>query len=146
LGGGFSIGELEVKAVPNQGIKRSLRAAACTALGFGTVGILGGVIGGTFWGKIAGTEFSNNFGGVFGGIVFGVLGVLAGLWFGGYICIQHYTLRLLLYYSRVIPWDIESFLNYCVDRIFMNKVGGGYIFIHRLLMEHFASLRENLDS
>jgi hypothetical protein len=27
-----------------------------------------------------------------------------------------------------------------VERIFLRKVGGGYIFVHRLLMEHFASL------
>jgi hypothetical protein len=25
-------------------------------------------------------------------------------------------------------------------RVFLRKVGGGYIFVHRLLMEHFASL------
>jgi len=32
------------------------------------------------------------------------------------------------------------FLDYCVDRIFLRRVGGGYIFIHRLLQEHFAVL------
>jgi len=26
------------------------------------------------------------------------------------------------------------------DRIFLRKVGGGYIFIHRMLMEYFAAL------
>jgi hypothetical protein len=31
-------------------------------------------------------------------------------------------------------------LTYCVERIFLRKVGGSYIFIHQLLMEHFASL------
>jgi hypothetical protein len=25
-------------------------------------------------------------------------------------------------------------------RIFLREVGGGYIFVHRLLMEHFAAL------
>jgi hypothetical protein len=29
-----------------------------------------------------------------------------------------------------------------VDRIFLRRVGGGYIFIHRYLMEYFASLTE----
>jgi len=33
------------------------------------------------------------------------------------------------------------FLRYCCDRIFLQKVGGGYIFIHRLLLKHFASLK-----
>jgi hypothetical protein len=31
-------------------------------------------------------------------------------------------------------------LNYCVDLIFLRRVGGGYIFVHRLLMEHFAEM------
>ena len=31
-------------------------------------------------------------------------------------------------------------LHYAADRIFLRKVGGGYIFIHRMLMEYFAAL------
>jgi len=30
--------------------------------------------------------------------------------------------------------------DYCVDLIFLRRVGGGYIFVHRLLMEHFAAM------
>ena len=30
--------------------------------------------------------------------------------------------------------------DHCVDRIFLRRVGGGYIFVHRLLMEHFADM------
>ena len=32
---------------------------------------------------------------------------------------------------------------YTTDRIFLRKVGGGYIFVHRLLQEYFASLEDN---
>ena len=32
------------------------------------------------------------------------------------------------------------FLDYCVDPIFLRRLGGGYIFVHRLLMEHFAAM------
>ena len=39
-----------------------------------------------------------------------------------------------------LPLRLVPFLDYCAERIFLRKVGGGYIFIHRLLMEHFASL------
>ncbi|MDJ0904037.1 MAG: hypothetical protein QNJ55_35140 [Xenococcus sp. MO_188.B8] len=35
-------------------------------------------------------------------------------------------------------WNYARFLDYASDRIFLQKVGGGYIFIHRLLLEHFA--------
>jgi hypothetical protein len=39
--------------------------------------------------------------------------------------------------------DLIPFLDYCAERIFLRKVGGGYIFVHRLLMEHFASLHKD---
>src|SRR5205814_8403011 len=31
-------------------------------------------------------------------------------------------------------------LNYAAERILLRKVGGGYIFIHRLLLEYFSTL------
>jgi hypothetical protein len=34
----------------------------------------------------------------------------------------------------------DALLDYAAGRIFLRKVGGGYIFIHRMLMEYFASL------
>jgi hypothetical protein len=40
-----------------------------------------------------------------------------------------------------MPWNYARFLDHCCDRIFLQKVGGGYIFIHRLLMEHFAAMQ-----
>jgi len=42
-------------------------------------------------------------------------------------------------------WDkavYGSEVHCATDRIFLRKVGGGYIFIHRLLQEYFASLAE----
>jgi len=60
---------------------------------------------------------------------------------GGKACIQHFTLRLILYCNGYIPWNYARFLDYVADRIFLQKVGGGYIFIHRLLLEHFAQMK-----
>ncbi len=55
-------------------------------------------------------------------------------------CIQHFTLRVILRWNNYIPWNYSRFLNYATERIFLQKVGGRYIFIHRLLLEHFAAL------
>jgi hypothetical protein len=33
-----------------------------------------------------------------------------------------------------------KFLDYAEERIFLRKIGGGYIFIHRLLQDYFAAL------
>ncbi|MEP0877194.1 hypothetical protein NDA00_15385 [Funiculus sociatus GB2-M2] len=68
--------------------------------------------------------------------IFGLsFGVAAG---GGEACIKHFVLRVILYCSGSIPWNYARFLDYATERIFLQKVGGGYIFVHRLLLEHFA--------
>lgn len=68
------------------------------------------------------------------------LGPLGALLFGGLATIKHYILRLILWWNGYLPFRLVPFLDYCVERIFLRKVGGGYIFIHRYLMEYFASL------
>jgi hypothetical protein len=46
----------------------------------------------------------------------------------------------LLYLANKIPWNKFAFLDYATERIFLRRVGEGYIFIHRMLMEHFAAM------
>lgn len=70
----------------------------------------------------------------------GLLGLTFGLLQGLPGCIQHLCLRLIFCLRGYIPWNLARFLNYATERIFLHKVGGGYIFIHRSLLEHFASL------
>jgi hypothetical protein len=60
--------------------------------------------------------------------------------FGGQAVLQHFTLRLILYFKGFIPWNYAKFLDWASDKLFLQKVGGGYIFIHRSLMEHFAEM------
>jgi hypothetical protein len=84
---------------------------------------------------------SGSWGGIFGAMIIALpLAPIAGLWFGGLAVIQHYALRYALAVNNHLPWRIISFLDYCTDRIFLRRVGGGYIFVHRSLMEHFASM------
>lgn len=42
-------------------------------------------------------------------------------------------------FFNIFKSDAET-LDHCVDLIFLRRVGGGYIFVHRLLMEHFAEM------
>jgi hypothetical protein len=37
------------------------------------------------------------------------------------------------------PWNYARFLDHATDRILLRKVGGGYTFIHRMLLEYFAA-------
>ena len=60
------------------------------------------------------------------------------LWAGGSACIQHMVLRFLLHTDQGIPYNLAQFLNQAVDKTFLRRVGGSYIFMHRLLLEYFA--------
>jgi hypothetical protein len=71
-----------------------------------------------------------------------VIPFFGGLYFGGLAFIQHFIIRFTLSIKRYIPWKLARFLDYAADRILLRKVGGGYIFIHRLLLEYFAALGE----
>lgn len=72
-----------------------------------------------------------------------VIGFSLGLVFsfpaGGSFCIQHFMVRLILWWHDVVPLGYVSFLDYATELIFLRKVGGGYIFVHRMLMEHLAA-------
>jgi hypothetical protein len=67
-------------------------------------------------------------------------GLLFGLLRGGWACLRHYVLRFLLWRAGAMPWNYSRFLDYAAEHILLRKVGGGYIFVHRLLLEYFASL------
>jgi hypothetical protein len=36
-----------------------------------------------------------------------------------------------------------KFLDHCAKLIFLKKVGGGYIFVHRMLLDYFADLPQS---
>jgi hypothetical protein len=59
-------------------------------------------------------------------------------WYGTSV-LRHFILRAILYNEGYTPRHFDRFLNYATSLIFLQKVGGGYVFIHRLVMAHFAS-------
>ena len=127
LGGVLNSTPIENRSVPGEGVRTSAK-----------IFILFGLVVGTSTGLVVGLAT-----GSLGGLLIGLLGGLyTGLMNGGYFLIAHFAERFGLYRSGWLPWDVIAFLNYCTDRIFLRKVGGGYIFIHRMLMEHFAAMDE----
>lgn len=129
-------------------------------LGFGLVaGLICGLVFGLFVGPDFGLESEEldirqpiknaiRAGLVFGigfvlvaGLVVGLIcGLVGGLCYGGLAVLNHYILRLFFYFKNCMPLNYVRFLDYAFERIFLRKVGGGYVFVHRMLMEHFASL------
>jgi hypothetical protein len=68
--------------------------------------------------------------------------LLLGIYLGGGIaCIQHGCLRFVLWQNNIAPWNMAQFLNYCTKRRLLQRIGGRYRFLHRELLDHFATLR-----
>lgn len=124
---------IENKKITNQGIWKSASNAVFWGLAYWLTGVLIGVfILGLLYGPIHG---------LIGGLSFGLsFGPIFGLMYGGITCIQHFTLRLILYFNGYIPWNYARFLDYCTERLFLQRVGGRYRFIHKLLQDHFAQM------
>lgn len=129
------------RMIPNQGIwqsaKNALRVGLVVWL---AVGLPIGLASGLAWGLVYGPGSGLTVGLTVGLTIGLAFGLAVGLFFGGLASIQHFTLRFILYRNGYMPWSYARFLDYAAERIFLRKVGGGYIFVHRLLQDYFASL------
>ncbi len=74
-------------------------------------------------------------------LMFGIFFMVCfGLTYGGVAVLSHFLLRYYLWRSGVIPWNFVTFLDFAASRILLRRIGGGYMFYHRLILEYFASL------
>ena len=55
-------------------------------------------------------------------------------------------IRFLLCRAGSISWNYPRFLEYATEHLLLRKVGGGYIFLHQLLLVYFANLGTGTDS
>jgi hypothetical protein len=113
---------------PNQSIWKSAQNAGKL---FITIGLLTGLLLGIVVNPIYG---------LVNGLLFGLASALIGGGGVGITCLKHFVLRCILWKHGSIPWNYARFLDYASDRILLQKVGGGYVFIHRWLLEHFAQI------
>lgn len=121
-------GTVETKSKANQGIYLSLRNGILAALAIGALGILTAL---AFF--LAGSDLT-------AGIVFTApyLVTIGFFTFGGQDAIQHGVLRVILVRRGCIPRRYDAFLDHGVKLVLLQRVGGGYRFVHRLLQEYFA--------
>ncbi|MBD1871085.1 hypothetical protein H6F95_28025 [Cyanobacteria bacterium FACHB-471] len=111
--------EMKETSTPNQGLQESLKVASLVLILFYGFSFLPFLIQSTYY-----------------RIIFCVLGFLV---CSSYLpLIQHLCLRLVLWQSGIAPWNLARFLNYCVERRLLQRVGGRYRFLHRELLDYFA--------
>jgi hypothetical protein len=138
------------RVVPNQGIHRSaLNGLVLGLISTVIVGLVVGLIiglasqGSQVDRLIAGLSTGLSAGlstGLIAGLIAGLsAGLSAGLLYGGLAFLRHYVLRFLLWRTGSVPWQYVTFLDYAAERILLRKVGGGYIFLHRLVLDYFAA-------
>ena len=130
---GFSNSDIEEEVVANEGIRRTFFAALTKAI---LVGLPAGLIAGKFINTDLGIVFR---------ILFGLnCGLIVGTWFGlvyGFnSCLNHLVLRKLMCREEYAPWNYVQFLEYCTERLLLQRVGGRYRFIHKQLQEHLAAM------
>ncbi|OYD95161.1 hypothetical protein CDG77_10585 [Nostoc sp. 'Peltigera membranacea cyanobiont' 213] len=132
----FEKPDIENKTVFNQSVKQSIRisglVAVFTCLSFMILFWINRI-----WKTTTITELF---------LIFGLLlGIFRWQATGGLFCIQHFSLRLVLYFNGYIPWNYSRFLDYCTERMLLQRVGGRYRFIHKLLQDHFAQMEFRRD-
>src|SRR5450755_1044010 len=111
---------------PNQGIWYSARHS---------------IVAGLLFGLIGGLTFSFLLVSPVEGLICGwTIGLSVGLLNGGMACIKHVLLRWCLWHAGFIPWNYAHFLDYAAERILLLKAGGGYLFVHPLLLQYFELL------
>lgn len=120
---------------------QTIRDTARTAL---LMGLIGGFAIGLLLGLLTGL-LVESFMGVAGWLGLWVInGLSFGLWLGfssgGTAALQHYTLRLLLAHAGLAPLRYAAFLDHAAGHVLLRRVGGGWVFIHRLLLDYFAAL------
>lgn len=145
--GGISQVELSQSHQPNAGMWRSLRHAigvwVLSSVGVGLVVGLGlGLVMALVVALVKGGTFAIAIGlclTLILGLVVGLaVAPVMSLYFGGLAVVQHVALRFVGTVCGEMPWNYPAFLDYAVERLLLRRVGGSYIFIHRMLLEHFA--------
>jgi hypothetical protein len=141
--GGITAGRIEVRTRPNEGMWRSARRSLFVGVVSLPITILVlGLLGSYF--RQASIVFDLMFAFVTAefadGMAFALVGGLA---FGGQACLSHLALRSILLIEGWAPMRLNRFLD-ATERAFTFRIGGGYIFVHRLLQEHFAEHEEEL--
>ena len=131
---GQMYGEIRQHVKPNQGVWRE--AVFGLVYGLISMAIFYGASG-LIFGLVSDQDIMDTV------IFYSTIGSISGLFVGLIIALStitmHFIIRRLLAYYECLPFNLFPFLEYAKDRLLLRRVGGGYIFIHRTLLEYFAA-------
>jgi hypothetical protein len=130
--------ELQVRPTPDAALRQSLRYTTVylsLSVALGLIGIAALLV--LHHRSSDGTmSISAAVVGAFGFL--GWVGFFFALEKGGYFLLDHFISLRILTRRKTIPSDLIGFLDFCCNRAFLRRVGTGYLFFHRLLLDYFA--------
>ena len=138
--GGLTPRVAKGKTTPNQGMRLSLRNAAIAALFSSVIVSLTTIVVLQFWLWLPENTLQLSLARK-GSIVLAFttwISFFAALSFGGLDLLKHLLIRLILKATGQVPSNLIGFLDHATRLSFLQRVGGSYMFGHRLLLEHFA--------
>ncbi len=132
---GANVTEIEIKIKSNQGIVGSAKNAVQIGTIFGLIiGLFVAVFVMIGLGPMTGIAL---------GLSAGLLGgFVTGLVYGGSAVVKHFVLRFILNRNNYLPLRLVPFLDDMVTHGMLHRVGGGYTFMHKSLMDYFAKRKK----
>jgi hypothetical protein len=127
--------DIQTRITPNQGVKSSLKNMyTVSIITISTVVLSQFILTNCFGSNI--NQLSN-------GVL--LLCVSCLIWYaaceaGGESFIRHFALRLVLWLNGYAPPRYDLLLDYCTERLLLQRIGGRYRFMHRTLQEYFAKM------
>lgn len=124
-------GGIQIRKKPNQDTVNGMRNLICLLVGVGFL-----IYEGVHLGAIALNQPAHALVSPQGWQTLGALALTIALWasYG----LQHVLIRGFLWSNGSIPWNYGAFLRTAAHHRLLQKVGGGYRFIHEDLREHLA--------
>jgi NACHT domain/TIR domain len=124
---------------PGEGLLYSLKNGVRIGLISGlSIGLLVGLSVGLFFWQIYGPS-TGLLAASYGGLIFGFsFGLPFWLFFGVSPVAEHFLLRIWFWRAGVFPFRIKTFLEDARARHLLQRVGGSYGFVHRLLQNYFS--------
>jgi transcriptional regulator with XRE-family HTH domain/GTPase SAR1 family protein len=163
----FTCDQLQPNWLPAMGMRRQYQLLSLLS-GAAMFGLLGALLGAWYLGASTGVLLGliiNRFGwlpvgrvsllvglvcalsgGLNGGLSMGIIIGLAGVSLSFLACqiypqVNRLLLRFVLARGGVFPWAQTQFLDECTERMLLQRVGTGYMFVHHLLLDYMAELK-----
>ncbi|NJN16225.1 MAG: NACHT domain-containing protein [Oscillochloris sp.] len=144
LTGGLRAGVVTPLATVGEGLRRSARSALIGGACFGLaaalvpVGLIG--LANAIFSTVENSSVIAPDAQLYAIVIFATqIAIVGAFSFGGFVIISHWILRLMLAWSGHLPWNVVGLLEEATERGLLRRVGGGYIFLHRVLLDHYKS-------